>query len=131
MSWSPHITYAFRLKVLFSTMYHAALRVSETCPSKLTDHALRLSNLVVLKNSILITFVSFKHSAGETVSLKLLKSNVKGCAVSLLKSWLKMNLFNSFYVLRVPIFSFGTVHLEFLDKFCRNLPECTAKNSTT
>ena len=81
---------AFRLKVLFSTMYHAALRVSETCPSKLTDHALRLSNLVVLKNSILITFVSFKHSAGETVSLKLLKSNVKGCAVSMLKSWLKM-----------------------------------------
>ena len=77
---------AFRLQVLFASMYHAALRVSETCPSKVTDHALRHSNVVVRKSSVLLTFASFKHSAGENVSIKLTNKYI----VLLLKKWMKV-----------------------------------------
>ena len=79
------------LKALFSTMYHAALRISEVCHSRNTNHVLQHHHISIAKGGshCLIRFSSHKHGKGTPTPLKLKWSRPSStCPVSLLNTYI-------------------------------------------
>ena len=56
---------------LFVSMYHACLRVSEVVIAKHNRHTLEFADVKCRNEYVVISFRTFKHSKGQTASLKI------------------------------------------------------------
>lgn len=81
------------LRSLFTLMYHAGLRSSEVCHTRLASHTLQLSQVQVLgsgsKQSLRVSFTSYKHSMSTPTPLNLNKTGCTTCPVRAFKAFLR------------------------------------------
>ena len=69
-------------------MYHACLSVSEVAIAKHNRHTLEFADVKCRNNYVVINFRTFKHSKGQTVSLKIAATHDVCCPVSALSKYL-------------------------------------------
>ena len=64
--------------ILYSLMYHGALRVSEICFSNTADHIIQFNNVCFSKSNstIKLKLCSFKHSNGSTPTIVISCNNI-------------------------------------------------------
>ena len=74
---------------VFLVMYHACLRVSEVTSSKRCNHNLKLKNLCLQGDSLIITMRSFKHSKGKVHSIRIDANHASFCPVVAVRKYLK------------------------------------------
>ena len=67
---------------LYTSMYHAALRVSEVCHMPLSDHTLQIHQIQHSAKSMSIKFSSYKHNANPEASLILQPDHSSTCPVT-------------------------------------------------
>ena len=73
---------------LFVSMYHACLRVSEVAIAKHNRHTLEFADVKCRNKYVVINFRTFKHSKGQTASLKIAATHDVCCPVSALSKYL-------------------------------------------
>jgi site-specific recombinase XerD len=70
---------------VFTMMYHAALRASETCVTPQSSHTLKAPQLELNKiptgNTIKIKFTSYKHSQSQPTPLVIYPSDLSTCPI--------------------------------------------------
>ena len=83
---------AILLRAIFTTMYHAALRISEVCTMPYSKHALQNRSVSVKKKQnkkiLKISFRSSKHSKGPS-KLEICTSDKKSCPIKPLENYMK------------------------------------------
>ena len=83
---SPHESCL--MQAMFSTMFHAFLRIGEVTTS---PHNILTSQVVVLPSTVSITFLSFKHHCGQPFTLSIpASSSTEVCPVLLLSRYLTL-----------------------------------------
>ena len=68
--------------------YHACLRVSEVAIAKHNRHTLEFAGVKCRNKYVVINFRTFKHSTGQTASLKIAATHDVCCPVSALSKYL-------------------------------------------
>ena len=92
---SDNTSYDKRLyRALFSVMYHGALRISELCNSKTSNHTLSRQqlNIITFKKSqcLKIAFTSFKHSVPSPQPLLVHPTHRSTCPINSFTKYIKI-----------------------------------------
>jgi site-specific recombinase XerD len=87
----PHSRYdSIMFRALFILMYEAALRISEVTFSKYNDHNIQVDQVKASKHSIVITFISYKHSPASPYKVLIPSNTSKSCPVKLYHKYLSV-----------------------------------------